>query len=272
MSKRPWYRPSRAFILTFSAIALFIFSACMWGFQTANYLMYRHRAKKMPILNYRPINLPNIEISKNQGTALVHEGLSFEVPWTGLNRNKSKIVGKWAIYSFDSGAVITLCPPSDGGEDLRDVVAKESGVNRHQLAIAFRVGPDDTNYGFHRALLNATPADLSPWMESGQSISFGLVLMIKAISSVGGDTGLFSVSSNDWKGFQFDDPARAPRRITLELYDKNDKHVEVLIAHQPDMKNLPTQADVNRIVQTLRWTDAANTLTADASMKSVASH
>lgn len=266
---RKWYR-KRVFLSVAATVVAFVSVALLWGFQTANYLSYRHRAKRFPVLNYRPVALQNAAVNRDSGMTLAHRGLSFEVPWTGLNQEKSKIVGTWAIFSFDSGVVITFCAPSSNGEDLRDVLAEQFGVSQDKMVTSLGIEADSTNYALHRALLNATVSDLRPWMGWRQSMRMGVVLMFKAISSVGGDTGLFSVAANDWKGFQFDDPIRSPRRVTLELYDAKDKHVEISIAHRLDMKNPPAQADVNRILHTLQWSDSKDTLHEDPAAKTVA--
>jgi hypothetical protein len=86
--------------------------------------------------------------------------------------------------------------------------------------------------------------------------------MIKAISSVGGETGLFKASANDWKGFQFDDPAKQPKKVTLELYDSQDRHVEIIFVTKKDADI--TQADINRALETLKPLDqlsASETIT-----------
>jgi hypothetical protein len=72
--------------------------------------------------------------------------------------------------------------------------------------------------------------------------------MIKAISSVGGDTGLFKVSANGWRGFQFDDPAKKAKKVALELYDPEGSHVEIVLAVRKDATNPPTQSEINRIL------------------------
>jgi hypothetical protein len=51
--------------------------------------------------------------------------------------------------------------------------------------------------------------------------------LIKGVSSVGGETGVFKVTAGGWNGFQFDDPAKNPKQVTFELYDAQDRHVEI---------------------------------------------
>jgi len=71
---------------------------------------------------------------------------------------------------------------------------------------------------------------MKPWMSRREAVRTSMLLTSKAISSIGGDTGLFSVQANDWKGFQFGDPAKRPKTITLQLYDSGDRHIEITFA------------------------------------------
>src|SRR5215469_13166186 len=154
-AKQAWYKSSRLWIPIAGTVGLALFSAYLWGFPTANYLFYRQQAKKFPILNYKPVDLDTVTVNHHPGMVLTHKGLSFEVPWTDLDQAKSKTVGAWVIFSFSSGAVLTLCPPGNG-EDLRDVVAKQFGGDRQKLASAFGIGSEGTNYAFHLALLKVS--------------------------------------------------------------------------------------------------------------------
>jgi hypothetical protein len=114
-----------------------------------------------------------------------------------------------------------------------------------------------SNYAFEKTMLELTPDRLNPWMSQREAAGTSMLLTIKAVSSVGGETGLFTVSASGWKGFQFDDPSRKPKRITLELYDPEDRRVEIVLGGTPfDI----SQADVNRIVSTVKPIETPKTL------------
>lgn len=100
-------------------------------------------------------------------------------------------------------------------------------------------------------------------MSQREAIRQTFLLLLKAMSSVGGDTGLFEIEANGWKGFQFDDPEKLPKRIALELYDSQDRHVEIILFRaQNTPKAGITQADINRVVETLRAVDQPTAQTA----------
>src|SRR5437899_1748157 len=58
-----------------------------------------------------------------------------------------------------------------------------------------------TDYVFRRTMLDQTPDKLKPWMNERQAHRVSFLLMIKGISSVGGETGVFHVEDKGWKGF-----------------------------------------------------------------------
>lgn len=254
---RPWFRPSRSFLSILGGIALILFSAYMWGFQTAVYFMLHHEAKKTRILDYTPTQMQPVDPNPASGMALSHRGITLEVPWKDLNVDKSRVVGTWAIFAFDSGPIVTLCTPFKN--DIRGAVEKEFGGPK---AIEAVFGPEAvrSDFAFHQAVLQESTTRMRPWMNRQEAVRSSMILLIKAISSVGGETGLYKVAANDWKGFQFDDPSKRPGRVTLELYDGDDRHVEVSVAVRKDSKNPPTQADINRILVSLHRSDAADTL------------
>ena len=83
-----------------------------------------------------------------------------------MNEDKSRVVGTWAVFAFDSGPIVTLCTPF---KNVRSAVEKEFG------------GP------------KAIEAVFGP--EAARS---SMILLIKAISSTGGETGLYKVAANDF--------------------------------------------------------------------------
>ena len=66
---------------------------------------------------------------------------------------------------------------------------------------------------------------------------------------------IFKVTVGGWNGFQFDDPAKRPKRVTLELYDAEGRHVEILFGLPASPAGGITQADINRVLVTLKADD-----------------
>jgi len=187
---------------------------------------------------------------------LSHAGFEFEVPWTDLDRKKSKFVKNIAIYSFDSGRVLEFFGPGPDKEGLLSTAEKGIGGAAGGLRTLFGEQATKSDYAFRRTLLEQTPDELKPWMNQREAVRVSMLLMIKGIASVGGDTGLFKVEQHAWKGFQFDDPSKKPKRVTLELNDDKDQHVEIIFIPGKQDDATITQSDVNRVLQTLAPTAA----------------
>lgn len=247
---------SRLFLIIISGIAFVLFTGYMWGFQTVMWWKFNHDfAKKAPILNLTPQVLANIATSSTEGTKLSHAGFEFEVPWTDLESEKTKFIKNSAVYRFQSGRALMFFGPSPMHEGLLSEIEKDFGDKQGNLVKLFGLEATKTDYAFHKAFLEETPPRLKPWMSKRGAVRCSMLLTIKAVSSVGGETGIFKVQANGWKGFQFDDPTKKPRRTTLELYDLQDQHVEVIFIGNNEGGDKITQGDINRVLETLKPTD-----------------
>lgn len=249
MAERRRFRFSRTFLLIVGSIAFVLILAYGWGIQIVMSWKFRQEVKSIPVLAITPQELPEVNPNLAAGTKLSNAGFSFEVPWEDLDTQKTKLVNQIAVYAFRSGRVLTVFGPSPTHEDLMSTVQKTFGGTPVWQVF----GPEATksNYIFHKTILELTPARMTPWMNQSNAIRTSMLLLIKGVSSVGGETGIFNVEANDWKGFQFDDPAKKPKRVTLEVYNSQDQHIEIIFQPGKGEAGLISQADVNRVLWTL---------------------
>jgi hypothetical protein len=251
---------SRAFLIVIGVIFGILAYAYLWGTQTVLALTLRNQARKVAILNERPVPLVSSAANPAQGMKLVHAGFSFEVPWEDIDIPNSKFGRNVAIFRFRSGRTIDFFGPSENHEDLLSTLEKSTGVANGDLKQLFGEEATRTNYAFHRAMLEETADRVSPFESQREAVRSSMLLMVKAISSVGGETGLFEVQSSGWKGFQFDDPSRKPKSVTLEVYDTQDQHVEIIFFSGKSESAGVTQPDINRAFQSLRPTNDPQTI------------
>ena len=250
MEKRR-FRFSRLFLGIVGSIAFLLLAAYAWGLQTMVWWEYRGFAKKVPVLKLTPQDLPSAPVSLAKGIKSSHAGFEFEVPWADLDRQKSKFVKNIAIYSFDSGRVLEFFGPGPDKEGLLSSAEKSTGDSAGRMRTLFGEQATKSDYAFRRTLLEQTPDKLKPWMNQREAIRVSMLLLIKGVASVGGDTGLFKVEQRGWKGFQFDDPSKMPKKVTLELNDDKDQHVEIIFIPGRQEDSTITQSDVNRVLHTL---------------------
>jgi hypothetical protein len=244
---RAKFRLSRGLLAAAGTIIFLLAAGYFWGFQTVLCLQQRYQARKFPILNLSPQRPTSVAQSEAEGMKLSHAGFGFEVPWKDLDEQQSKKFNNIAVFRFHSGKVVTLCAPNAGHEDLLESVQKHFGSDGAlQL---FGAEAMKSNYALEKTMLELTPERLKPWMSQREAVGTSMLLTMKAVSSVGGETGLFRVDGSGWNGFQFDDPSRKPKRVTIELFDADDQRVEIVLVAKPfDM----TQEEINRIVSTVR--------------------
>ncbi|MGA2300293.1 MAG: hypothetical protein ABSG77_06325 [Candidatus Acidiferrum sp.] len=259
MAKRRFFF-SRTFFLIVGAIFCILTFCYLWGPQTVMAYALRKQAKKIVILDERPLPLTFVSNNSAPGRKLVHAGFSFEVPWEDLDVPNSKSGANIAAFKFRSGRTILFFGPSPNHEDLLSTLEKSFGDGRGNLKRLLGAEATKTNYAFHRAILEETPDRISPFIPKRDAIRSSMLLVVKAISSVGGETGLFEVQSSGWRGFQFDDPAKRPKRVTLELYDNQDRHIEIIFWPGATEDAGVTQADINRGLESLRATDEPQTI------------
>ncbi len=239
---------SRTFWAVIGSMTFVIGITCLFGLQMMSYWQMHKYAKKFAILDRTPRPLPTVAISSSPTTKLAGRGYSFQSPWTDFDVEKSKFPGSCGVFAFRSHSAILFCAPEAGSEDLRATVKNLVGNSLEKLVGSEAMKSD---YAFRAALLATTTRNLTPWMSQRESIRTDTLLMFKATSSIGGNTGLFQVESNGWRGFQFDDPTKGPKNVTLELYDSQDRHVEIVFIPNRSTGIGLTQQEINRVVQSL---------------------
>ena len=224
------FRFSRTFLVIIGSMAFLLFAAYSWGFQSMVWWQYKGFSRSLPVLKLTPQDLRSAPLNSAKGMKLSHAGVEFEVPWTDYDGEKSRYFKKIVIYVFQSGRVVTVFGPNPSHDDLLSTAEESLGDKKGMLRALFGQQATSSNYTFMKTILEQTPNEVKPWTKQREAYRVSMLLLIKGIASVGGDTGLFRVEKQGWKGFQFDNPDKKPKRVALELYDSEDRHVEILFS------------------------------------------
>jgi hypothetical protein len=82
-------------ILVSQGILVITSVAYLWFFGTQTFFVLEANnvARKLPFVKLTPVVLPDVAVSQKSGMNLSHFGYDFEVPWTDLDKEKTKIVG-----------------------------------------------------------------------------------------------------------------------------------------------------------------------------------
>jgi|HubBroStandDraft_6_1064221.scaffolds.fasta_scaffold23381_3 hypothetical protein len=231
--------------------------AYVWffGMQTLFAVETRHEGRKVPILNSVPVALEDLSISNAHGEKLSFRGAEFEVPWNDVDEDKTRIVGNLLGIFFRSGRSILLWV---GPEDIFiKGLSRDKNVDPDVFARTY--GPEvlRSDYALQKAIFETTPSQITPFTARSKAAGLMSIIVVKAVMPPTSDWGIYSVASNEFKGFQLGNPARRPSRMCLELY-RDDAHFEIVIDQNMVGPNPGiTQAELNRIIQTTHKTASA---------------
>jgi hypothetical protein len=232
-----------AAILITLAVALFAFFRFF-----ALPLEARYFGRKMPVLKETPLPLRITAVTGSPGTKMVFCGTEFEMPWADQNDGKTKSGVNSTTLFFDSGlAVIVKCLPP---REFVNGVLESIHVDRDQFRRAYGDRAAESDYALTRLMLETTPDSVSIHAQRWQGPMMSL-LVLKAMGTPRAETGIFSIHTPEFDGFQYQDPARGSDLVVINLFSE-DRGLEFqfLLKYKGASAQI-SQGDINRIVQTL---------------------
>jgi hypothetical protein len=242
----------RTRVLTSFGVAVVLFGSCLWffGTQIIFVLEARHTARKLPFVEQTPAPLTDLSISRVPGMKLSYFGYEFEIPWTDIDQEKSKIVGgNKAIIAFRSGNVLSIWsgPPHEFMNGLLATGKLDQPTFR-------RIYGDqalESDYNFMRLILEATPDKVRLFSPRSTTVSQGVLLSVKALCTPGDpSSGIFEVKTGPFKGFQYGRLQSPPKVVNVELFPE-DGHLDLFFGQKRNGLVVISQGDINRVVQTI---------------------
>ena len=194
------------------------------------FFIARWEAEKMPSVKVTPHPLNDYSVSDAPGKTLSYLGYSFEVPWTANFNTKGSQNGSTESgimeLTFNSGQIIVLITSADQSGPLSEIVHDQS-MQLENLSLVFGNLIHSSAYDQYSALLNASPSTIRALGPRREAIRDETLLTVKAIAFPPSlESGAFAFQFPDKRGFQIGDP-RKSRRIDLEIFDLNGRHVEM---------------------------------------------
>lgn len=226
--------------------------AFLWLFGTQTFLALeaQNTARKLPFVKRTPVPLTDVSVSKVPGTTLSYFGYEFEVPWTDIDSEKTKVVGgNKAIIAFRSGNVLSVW--SGQPHEFMNYLLEQGKLDKDTFRKIYGDESLQSDYNFKRLILEATPNKITFFTDRRTAASQGMLLLVKAIC-VGGDpnSGIFTVQGREFRGFQYGLPQNPPKRLSVELFPE-DGHLDFIFGQKLGGPTVISQSDVNRIVQTI---------------------
>jgi hypothetical protein len=163
----------------------------LFGAQTFFALEAQNTARKLPFVKRTPVPLPDLSVSEVSGATLSYFGYEFEVPWTDIDTEKTKIVvGNKAIIAFRSGNVLSVW--SGQPHEFMNHLLEQGKIDKDTFRKIYGDGALQSDYNFKRLILETTPDKITFFTDRRTAVSQGVLLMVKAIC-VSGDpnSGIF---------------------------------------------------------------------------------
>jgi hypothetical protein len=246
----------RGRIILGAGITVFAGCICLWffGIQTFSLIQARRIAHQAPVVMLTPIELSDSSISRAPGRKLTYFGYGLEIPWDDLDQQKTRVIKDdkdfaVAMIAFLSGNSIAFwsTPPNGLVGKLQD----KPGFDRKVLGHLIGEEAAQSDYDLQRAILEVTPDQLSLLAPKWQALHRQLLLTMKAtILARGAEFGIYSVKTKEFQGFQYGRPQNPPKPLSVELF-ANDRHLNIVFGQKPNGPTIITQADVNRIIQSI---------------------
>ncbi|HEV3253084.1 MAG TPA: hypothetical protein VG033_01670 [Candidatus Acidoferrales bacterium] len=232
-------------------IAVVVAGVYLWffGVQTMCAFTVRYSYRKTPDVSKIPVALTDLSISGVPHRKVSYFGYEFELPWDDTDEQKDKTIGQIHVSAFHSGNAFwfsTFPPKAFVNEIMKTANLDARGFRQVYGDEAF-----ESDYGFMSRMLRVTPEGITPFVSRKQAVAGQMLLLIKAISMPKADSGIFSIGTQEFRGFQYENPQSRPFRITVELYS-NDGGVDLMFLQKAggSAPNI-SQAEINRVIQSI---------------------
>ena len=255
-------------IALFLLVAVFAVGALAWFFALP--LEARYYARRLPLLLQTPVPVRDSSFTKSVGREIGFCGCGFEVPWRDLEDAKTKTGGNSATLYFDSGLVTLLkCEPP---REFVEGVLSSTKMSPETFRRAFGEDALDSDYALTNLMLETRPMSFhTPPDQQGPLMA---MLVLKAIATPTADSGIFAIHTQEFKGFQYQDPQASPKWVLVDLFAA-DRGLEFqFFLHDHGASPHVSQADINRIVRTVHKTSpfpppnkSASLVTADVTTR-----
>ncbi len=205
------------------------------------------QARNAPEMWIVPIPLPDLPAERSAGRTFSYFGYEFDSPWTEVKRERK--LESIAVLNFSNGAFISILDPARGSDELQ-AMKREATKRGTDIRNAFGDEVTRSNYALRSKILYLTPKDLHILSSRQEMVGNSILLLLKSIWTKRIEGGLYSFQTEWLRGFQEGIPTRDKMAI-IDGFDAQDREVEVWVGSE-EGANKPSQADVNRILYSLR--------------------
>jgi hypothetical protein len=223
--------------------------AWYFGFATIALVEARYTAKQVPIVRKVPVPLTHSAQTESQGRKVAFCGYDFDVPWSDLNDSKTKSSPTKRVMYFDSGLVlaVTCIPP----RTFVNTFLSEGKITPGDFRQVYGDDALQSDYALTRLMLETTPNKITLRAAPKDASAALAMLIVKSLATPPADSGMFLLHSDEFDGFQYEDPTMHPKRILVDLCAPNLSFEFAFLLNYEGASPHISQSDINRIVQTV---------------------
>jgi hypothetical protein len=193
-----------------------------------------------------PTPLAILATDPSGGKSFSYFGYQFISPWTEVKRERKMEYA--AIINFSNGAIISIF---DQQQDVLQTVKQEAVRRGADIKNVLGNDAGRSNYALRSRILRLTPKDLHIYAPRNEMVGDSILLLLKSISTKRIKGGLYSFETPWVRGFQEGGPDQ-DEMVTIEAFDSQDREIELYIGAEKNATRKPSQADINRILSSLR--------------------
>jgi len=229
-----------------------VLAACLrfFAFQTMMVSEINGLVRRAPWIKMTPHSLPDTSLAAG-GPTVDYLGLQFDLPWSDLKPELTKVTDHRVVFMFDSGRslMVTRVPPDEYTDGHLFPIKR-----REDAMLVFGEDAMKSDYAFVRQMLEARPSDVTLFSRRSALVRTTTLLTLKALA-VREPSGNFYVRSREMPGFQYGDPQARPHYVAAHLF-ASDAGTEFVFFQSQNGPGI-SQGEINRVVQTLKRVDNA---------------
>jgi hypothetical protein len=242
--------PKSAKIVMWTLACLLVASLTLYEASSLRaWYLARLLSRENPSLLLLPIPLPDSRLAVLDGARIERLGISMQSPWKVIEKEKHvNFIGATTLF-FAQGRVLIFDP---SGKLEQNEGIRTHGIKRQWITRLFGRDTFKSDYDLMAAELQSRPAQVKWWGTHTSNIRNMSLLTLKYYDVGIRPTVIYSMHFGALWGFQFGDPAAAPYRVKLTLFDQNDRRYELLLSGRDREHPSLSQAQVNAFVASIR--------------------
>jgi hypothetical protein len=219
-----------------------------FGSATVLTVMSRRMGHKYPYIEIIPVALSDTSVASVPVKREKAFGYEFEVPWDDLDESQT-VAGEKAARFKSRSDRWTLGIMQGGPKELVQSLTTKPNNSAALYGDALK-----SDFALRQAIYGTTPSQIKLWTPRNVAVRDMSYLIMKGIMMTSGsETGMFEVASGAMKGYQLGDPALS-KKVNVEI---SDDVGEISFIFQQDEYGRITQAELNRVIQSVRRVETA---------------